>query len=187
MVDQVNYRRKHPAFKHGAYAATGLLPGEDRAEYEKLHRELIAEYSVSGPLEEHIAAELARLIWRSEHLSTFCTAELARQPFIYGVPAPQRYYNNETWEEVQAAVFAKVIKSEGKPARERYRERYELLVLGKVVTIPYLKRELELQQLLSEMIDKCIKRLLLARGLKSISAVSPSAPVQRLSAPPEAA
>jgi hypothetical protein len=126
-------------------------------------------------------------MWRSEHLGTFCTAELARQPFISGAPAPARYYNNETWEEVRAAAFAKAIKSEEEPARERYGERYELLALGKVVTIPYLKRELELQQLLSEMIDKCIKRLLLARGLKSISAASNSGPVQRLSAPPKAA
>jgi hypothetical protein len=181
MVDRVKpYRRKHPAFKHGAYSATDLLPGEDRAEYERLHRKLIAEYAVSGPLEEHIVAELARLIWRSEHLYVFRVAKLAREPFVsYGFGG-----NND---ERQAVECAHLIKGQEGSVREQLGELYELLVIGEVVTIPYLKRELELQQLLSDMIDRCIKRLFQAKGLKSISVVSPSAPVQRLSAPPKAA
>jgi hypothetical protein len=178
------YRRKPPAFKHGAYSATALLPGEDQAEYAKLHRKIIAEYAVSGPLEEYIAAELARLIWRSEHLSTFCTADMARQRLTSGTP---ENYLNKRWEELQAAAYAKAIKAEEEVSREQLGECYDLLALGKVVTVPYLKRELELRQLLSDMIDKCIKRLFQAKGLKSISAVSPSAPVQRLSARAEAA
>jgi len=41
-------------------------PGEDRAEFEKKHRRLIAEYSISGPLEHHYALVFARLIWRAK-------------------------------------------------------------------------------------------------------------------------
>ena len=33
--------RKHPALKHGAYSAIAVLPGENRAEFEKLRRDLI--------------------------------------------------------------------------------------------------------------------------------------------------
>jgi len=179
MVNRVNYKRKHPAFKHGAYSATDLLPGEDQPEYERLHRKLIAEYAVSGPLEEHIVGELARLIWRSEHLSVFRIAELAREPFV-------RLLGSYA-EENRAAECAATIKDQEDAAREQLGELYELLAIGEVATIPYLERELHLRQLFNDMIDRCIKRLFHAKGLKSISAVSPSAPVQRLSAPPKAA
>jgi hypothetical protein len=50
-----------PALKHGAYSATAVLPGESRAEFEKLHRDLIAELT---PFEDDIVADLERLVWR---------------------------------------------------------------------------------------------------------------------------
>lgn len=68
----------HPALRHGAYSSLAVLPGEDRAEFEKKHRQLIAEYSISGPLEHHYALVLARLIWRAENLPTFAVAKTAR-------------------------------------------------------------------------------------------------------------
>ena len=43
-----------PALKHGAYSATSVLPGESRAAFEKLHRNLKAEWSPSGALEDDI-------------------------------------------------------------------------------------------------------------------------------------
>ena len=36
--------RTPPALKHGAYSATAILPGESQAEFEKLHRDTIAEW-----------------------------------------------------------------------------------------------------------------------------------------------
>jgi hypothetical protein len=68
----------HPALKHGGYAATGLLPGEDRVAFEKLHRDLIAELAPNGAMEDDIVATIARLVWRKQNLSTFRIAELAR-------------------------------------------------------------------------------------------------------------
>ena len=50
MHNRVN--RNHPALKHGAYSATAVLPGESRAAFEKLHRDLIAELTPSGVLED---------------------------------------------------------------------------------------------------------------------------------------
>jgi hypothetical protein len=72
-------KKIHPALKHGGYAATALLPGEDFAEFEELHDRLIADFVPTGPLEEDIVATIARLMWRKQNLATFRCAELARE------------------------------------------------------------------------------------------------------------
>jgi hypothetical protein len=74
----MSIKKVHPALKHGGYAATGLLPGEDPVAFEKLHRELIAELVPNGALEDDIVATIAHLVWRKQNLSTFRIAELAR-------------------------------------------------------------------------------------------------------------
>ena len=72
--------RKTPsAFKHGAYANTAVLDGEDPKEFEKLHRDLIAEFAPQGALEDHIIATMARLMWRKENLATNRLATLRLQ------------------------------------------------------------------------------------------------------------
>src|SRR5262245_50422717 len=63
-----------PALKHGVYSSLDVLSGENRAEFEKTHRQLIAEYSVSGPLEHHFISMLAGLLWREQNLSIFVVA-----------------------------------------------------------------------------------------------------------------
>src|SRR5260370_21126852 len=67
----------HPALKHGGYAATAILPGENRADFEKLHQSLIAELAPVGALEDDIIATMARFVWRKQNLATFPIAELA--------------------------------------------------------------------------------------------------------------
>ena len=39
------------AFKHGIYTATAVLPGEDPAEFEKVRRDIFAEFDLKGALE----------------------------------------------------------------------------------------------------------------------------------------
>lgn len=68
-----------PALRHAAYSATTILPGESRAEFEKLHKELIAEFNPEGRYEEDIVGTMARLIWRKQHLDTFRVADVARR------------------------------------------------------------------------------------------------------------
>ena len=63
-------RHLRPALKHGGFSATAILPGEDPIEFKKLHDGLITELAPSGVLEETIVANLARLMWRKQHLST---------------------------------------------------------------------------------------------------------------------
>jgi hypothetical protein len=58
----VQAKKYHPALKHAGYAATGILPGENPAEFEKLHQDLIAEFGPSGALENDVVATMARLV-----------------------------------------------------------------------------------------------------------------------------
>src|ERR1700722_15823004 len=74
----VRTKKTHPALKHAGYSATTILPGESSAEFEKLHRRLIAELTPAGPLEDDIVATAARLLWRKQNLTTFRLAEVAR-------------------------------------------------------------------------------------------------------------
>jgi hypothetical protein len=91
-VDETN--KVHPALKHAGYSATTLLPGEDSAAFEKLHRDLIAEFTPVGALEEDIVADMARLTWRKQNLATFQIAELAarRREQINREKVPESIY-----------------------------------------------------------------------------------------------
>src|SRR5262245_58242319 len=77
MLTRLN--KLHPALKHAGYSATTLLPGEDPAAFEKLHRALIHEFAPVGTLEEEIVADMARLTWRKQNLATFRIAQLAQK------------------------------------------------------------------------------------------------------------
>jgi hypothetical protein len=172
--------KQHPALKHGAYSALAVLPGEDRAEFEKLHRDLIAECSASGPLEHHYVAELARFIWRLQNLGTLRVAKLAREPFICTERFTSRYSEiSPDLAEVQAAQCAATVKAKQEEAQQGLGDLYGLVAVGEVATIPYLEDELRLRERLGDMIETCIKRLMQAKGLKSISMVSAPPPSRR--------
>ena len=67
----VRVKKLHPALKHAGYAATSMLPGENAAEFEKLHQGLIAELTPNGALEDDIVATVAHLLWRKKILQRF--------------------------------------------------------------------------------------------------------------------
>jgi hypothetical protein len=69
--------RVPPALKHGAYSKAALLPGEDPAAFEDLHRGLIAEFSPHGRMEEETVSTLAHLMWRSQNLAKFEIGQLS--------------------------------------------------------------------------------------------------------------
>src|SRR5271165_6176093 len=77
----VRIKKIHPALKHGGYAASGLLPGEDRAAFERLHQDLIAELRPDGPLESDTVLTIVRLTWRKQNLDTFRIAQSARSRY----------------------------------------------------------------------------------------------------------
>lgn len=65
-------------------------------------------------------------------------------------------------------------------AREQLRELYGLVEMGEEATLECLIKDLAVQERLDAIIDKCIKRLLLIKGLKSMSLAPTSAPPERL-------
>ena len=173
--------RIHPALKHGAYAATAVLPGESRAAFEKLHRDLVAEHAPSGVHEEHIVMNMARLIWRNDNLGTLCIAERAqsRCSAIY-----EKLNAESSIPTVGAAKREKNVQAAEDQARKELGDTYEQLVeLGEAATIDGLTRELDVKERLAALVDKSLKQLLLLKGLKSISAPPPSAPPKRIPGP----
>ena len=62
--------------KHGAFAKTAILPGEDRREFEELHSALIEEWAPVGPTEEDAVLSIAKGVWRKRRLQKFRHAEI---------------------------------------------------------------------------------------------------------------
>src|SRR5262252_6423283 len=64
------------AVKHGAFAKTAILPGEDQREFEELHSALIEEWAPVGPTEEDAVLSIAKGVWRKRRLQKFHHAEI---------------------------------------------------------------------------------------------------------------
>lgn len=185
----VQAKKYHPALRHAGYAATGILPGENPAEFEKLHRDLIAELGPSGALENDIVATMARLVWRKKNLETFRIAELARSHYaqiMQKVPEDKIEFPVLSYETVIEKVDPAVREAARRAAMDQARKElgnaYGLVEIGEIASVDQLMKGLEVQDRLDAMIDKCLKRLLFLRGLKSISSASTSAPRERLAA-----
>jgi hypothetical protein len=179
-----------PALKHGAYSATAVLPGESRAAFEKLHRGLIAEYTPSGVTEDDIVADMARLMWRKQNLGTLRIAEFAQGEWSATVEIGNPIASPPLFWEVSEEDKEKA-KQEMLVAQDRLRKElgdtFEFIEIGGAATFDGLTEELETKERLDALIEKCLKRLLLVRGLKSVSTAPSSAPPQRVLGPPKAA
>jgi hypothetical protein len=169
-----------PALKHGAYSGITLLPGEDPVSFKKLHDELVIEFDPVGPLEEDIVGTIARLTWRKQNLSTYRVAQKAKSRLseIRNVTIPKlelpdflSNYDSRDPNEIRAAEQAAEAK-----ARKELGPVWELIAIGEASTTDYLLNELSIMDRLDGMIDRCLKRLLFVRGLKSLPASSSEAP-----------
>jgi hypothetical protein len=143
-------------------------------------------------IEHDIIAEIARLLWRKQNLSTYRIAEIAREhykPYIAHESQPGRSYtcSPRDIEEIEAAECAAAVRADEDQARQELGDDYALVAIGELATIPRLLRELGLEERLNEMIERNIKRLLHIRGLKSMSMASSPAALQRLAAPKKTA
>ena len=190
----VQAKKLHPALKHAGYSAMGVLPGENAAEYEKLHRDLIAEFIPNGAFENNIVATMARVLWRKQNLQTFRIAELARrrcsQIRSEKLPEDEFYIPllmPVSGKEVDPAVREAAIRAAEGQARKELGDTYELAESYEIATIDSLTKDLEIRDRLDAMLDKCLKRLLMVRGIKSIMSESSSAPPKRLASPSRAA
>jgi hypothetical protein len=181
----VRAKKQHPALKHGGYSAASILPGENAAEFEKLHQNLIAELDPNGALEDDIVASIARLLWRKQNLSTFRIAEVARER--WRIIANERVLPFDLLDCDSAARKERIEAANNQVRKEFGEDISELVKIGEIATVDSLMQDLEVQDRLDAVIDRCLKRLLFLRGLKSISGPSSSAPPKSLAGPSKAA
>jgi hypothetical protein len=172
-------KKNASALKHGGYSATALLPGEDAAAFKKLHDALIDELSPVGALEVDIVESIARLVWRKRHLATSRVGdsvldEKITNPFDDIDPDKKR----KEYEAHLKGMMGGDLSSEEKEDRTRYNDR-----LGEFYKVydAMCKRDysnpqeqslmnvLAVEERLDTMIDRCLKRLLFLRGLKSLA------------------
>src|SRR6516225_6424284 len=191
-------RKLHPALKHAGYSAMALLPGESRADFEKLHADLIAEFAPAGVYEDEIVADITGLIWRKRNLATFQIAKDAQQRYqqirsekgadqtVVPIPGAVRFesemfvgYKDRDPKELKAAQQAAE-----EQARKDLGWTYEFVEIGDIATSYRLKEDIEIRERLDAMIDKCLKRLLLVRGVKSVSPASLAVQPTLIPAPP---
>jgi hypothetical protein len=163
----------HPALKHGGYSATAVLPGENRADFEKLYQDLIAELVPMATLEEDIVADLARLVWRKQNLATFKRAEEARTLWldIRSEAFDKRFPNQAdpsswtTLSDTECDEIDQTTDAAMELAQKELGEAFGLVLAGDRATIERLLRDLNIEERLNVLIDKCLKRFLFVRGL----------------------
>ena len=165
----VHVKKFRAALKHGAFSATAILPGEDPDAFKELHQNILAELALVGALEDEIGWTIARLVWRKKNLATLRKAEFALE-HESRIQAQIRL--DEVPEMREAAMQAA-----DDQARKDLGANYELVEIGEVATVDRLLQDLAVVERLDAMIDKCLKRLLFLRGLKSLRPVSSSPPL----------
>jgi hypothetical protein len=171
-----------PALKHGCYSGLTLLPTEDQAAFDKLHQDLVAEYQPVGRSEEIIIANLAHLMWRRENLATYRLAEHVKsrhlsicskldRPLMWEIPLllGEREEKTRSPEELRA-----LRKEADERAQRELGPALELIEIGRVATTDHLLGEPALIERLDGMIARCLKQLVLMRGVKSISLSVPA-------------
>jgi hypothetical protein len=175
------------AFKHGAYSTLGVLPGEDCAAFNRLHKTLITEYDPSGPLEEDIVARIARLLWRKQNLETFEIAKWARgrdQQIMAKIPHDEVEYvglhllddGRTVIKAVDPAVREAARRAAIAESRKELGCAYEFIENSELATTESLTEAMELNERLSAQIEKEMKRLAFVKGFKSVISSQPAAP-----------
>jgi hypothetical protein len=134
--------RLHPAVKHGAYSATALLPGESPAEFEKLHRDLIAEFAPCGVLEDDIVMTMARLVWRKQNLTTLRIAGRAQERRAEILH--EKLDVNPTFlitAELRKADLKELTRVAERQAQEELGDIYEFIKIGEGATFDGLTKD----------------------------------------------
>jgi hypothetical protein len=167
-------RKLHPAFKHGAYCTSSLLPGEDVVVFERLLQDLVKEFAPTGALEEDIVETIARLVWRKRHLETYRSAEIARNR--YSIIETEKRLKRRDVPELET------MKAAAAQVRTEFGDTYDSVMSGKTPTFDLLLGELAVEERLDALVEKCLKRLALVRAVKSLT-LSPSAVVAPRSSP----
>jgi hypothetical protein len=142
-------KKMPPALRHGGYSVMSLLPGESAAEFAKLHRELVAEWTPNGALEGETVATMARALWRKKNLQTLRIAKLAQERMarIHGamVPGVGEDPASDQANQLERTFIQKCRAAEAQ-ARQELGELYALVEMGEEATIDHLMQELQVQE-----------------------------------------
>jgi hypothetical protein len=160
-----------------------LLPGESPALFKKHQKVVLDEFRPNGPVELDIVLTIARLLWRKQNLASCDTAKLVNFRFrqIFEQEKKDRGYshsqifvnggNHTALEEAWRAAQTKARSELGGWDWDEFQD-------DDFGTSERLKKDLELEERLDAIIEKCVKRLLLVRGVKSMALAPPSEPPQ---------
>jgi hypothetical protein len=172
-------KKPHPRLTHGCYSTKRLLPGENKADREKLRREIVADLKPSGALEEDIIEIIAWLMWRKKNMGIFVYAEHLRRirdqiiedecrqrGVEHEGPRPEvPLYPEEAEDNVKREEAVQAGEAEAR--RKIGRDEYEWIE-SKAATVKGLLKDVELEERLNASIYKCVKQLLMVRGVKSL-------------------
>src|SRR6516225_1967464 len=187
----VRVKKLYPALKHGGYSATGLLPGEDLAAFEKLHQDLRLEYCPDGPLQEDTVRDIALWTWRKQNLGTFRIAEAARERASAirseMIPSTTPSFGLRPLGEPDPADVKAATEAAEAQARKELGADYKFVEMGDLATATQMLADLEVEARLNAMIDRLLKRLWMLQASKSLSSTASSTTLPRLSGPKKAA
>ena len=82
-----NRKRRFNAYKHGVFAATPIIPGEDPREFETLYSDLIKEWVPAGATETEAVFSLASAIWRKRRAQLFLEVRLMKNSLDVNHPS----------------------------------------------------------------------------------------------------
>jgi hypothetical protein len=114
-VRRSKYKRPN-ALKHGVYATSALIPGENQKEFEELLAELLEEYKPLGPSLRHAVHGLADSMWRLRRLKKSVQTELYLNTFDPHHPA-----FNEAWG---FAMLLSRLRAEPETCFKQYAKKY---------------------------------------------------------------
>jgi hypothetical protein len=69
------------SLKHGLTAKTVVLPGENKAEFDRLYDQLMEEHAPAGALETELVAEIAACLWRLQRARRYESKVLETSSF----------------------------------------------------------------------------------------------------------
>jgi hypothetical protein len=134
----------------------------------------------NGLVELDIVLTIARLLWRKQNLASFETAKLVNsrvRQILEEEKKPrdptfaQKGENHAPLEEAWRSAQTKARSELGDWDWDEFQD-------DDFGTSERLKKDLELEERLDAIIEKCVRRLLLVRGVKSMALAPPSEPPQ---------
>ena len=69
------------SLKHGLTSRRVVLPGEDQADFDRLHNQLLSDHAPAGALETELVAEIAACLWRLQRARRYESTILETSSF----------------------------------------------------------------------------------------------------------